>query len=61
MMMAINSSSGDEESGGGNQGRVAEHSTGKKTDDGHFCTAGDETGGHNGDLTVTLLFDGTGG
>ena len=50
----------DEVGGGGNQTASAEQCTGDQANDGHFCTAGDETGGHNGHFPVTVLINGTG-
>ena len=50
-----------EEGGYRNQGGIAEHRAGKQADDGHFRAAGNEARGHDGDLPVVLLLDGSGG
>ena len=51
----------DEVGGGCNPGTATKHSSGDHADDRHLSTAGDEGGGHDGHLTVTVIFDGTGG
>ena len=50
----------NKESGGGNQGRIAEHCTSEQADDGHFCAAGDESRGHHRDPPVPVLLNGPG-
>ena len=50
----------NEVSRGGDPAAATEQSTREQADDGHFSTAGDEAGGHDGHTAVTLVLDGTG-
>ena len=43
---------------GRHPGAAAKEGTGNHGDDGHFRTAGNKTGGHDGHFTVAVLFDG---
>ena len=50
----------DKERGNCHQGRISEYSPGKKSDNRHFCSAGNKAGGHYRNLPVPLLLNGPG-
>ena len=50
----------DKECGNRNQRRIFEHCPGKESDDRHFRSAGNKSGGHHRNLPIPFLLNGTG-